>query len=344
MARTVFVPPAQWRHLLRASLRECSYLPDPIARGYMHDYILQRYRRFAPKGKKPENLDIRRQSRLRRAAKHTLSVLQRANEGYLKPLERVLQLSYGRIGKRRHELLEPLLTPEVPKDKDAVTDMIKQPPMFDEGWQPPKIVTEILKSQLQNGLVVRTTVRPLVKNLQPKIPEENAWGRPLARCRRRNIRKRWYHAALDSILPPLPEDEVKILEGLLSGTHPWEPVKRRKALSGPSSAQGFLDAKFLAVGPPKGHTFEKYVNGRPHKITRRLMQGLWEQISILVPRMKWDESKNKWLFEWGSPKRGTQLAAVMDQKHVPDLFRGVDDKGKLIRLQNEKKQKQKAAA
>lgn len=74
------------------------------------------------------------------------------------------------------------------------------------------------------------------------------------------------------------------------------------------------------------------------------MQGLWEQISILVPRMKWDESKNKWLFEWGSPKRGTQLAAVMDQKHVPDLFRGVDDKGKLIRLQNEKKQKQKAAA
>lgn len=310
----------------------------------MHDYIMRRYRRFAPKGKKPENLDIRRQFRLRRAAKHTLSVLQRANEGYIRPLERVLYLSYGRIGKRRHELLEPILTPEVPKDKNAVTDMIKQPAMFEDGWQPPKIVVEILKSQHQNGLVGRMTPRPLVKTLQPKIPEENSWGKPLAPCRRRNIRKRWYHAALDSLLPPLPEEEVKILDGLISGTHPWEPVKRRKGPPGSPSTQQFLDAKFLAVGPPKGHTFEKYVNGRPHRITRRFMRGLWEKISILVPRMKWDEAKNKWLFEWGSPRRGQELAAVIDQKQVPDLFQGVDDKGTRVKPQEAKKPKQKVAA
>ncbi|OXV07846.1 hypothetical protein Egran_04389 [Elaphomyces granulatus] len=328
MRVTDFLPPAQWRHLLRASLRECSYLPDPIARKYMHEHIIHRYRNYTDP-KAAENLGIVRLIYLRRVAHHMLSVLKRANEGYLKPLEKVMFLSYGRIGKRRHQLLEDLLMQDIPPSTDGLMEMVMGPPMFEDGWGPPSILMDLLKSQHSNEFVMRSGVRQQVKTFAPKIPAENSWGRPLAPCRRRNIRKRWYRAALDSILPPLPEADTNILHGLLSGTEPWSPKRRRKAPYQSEPQAPMLTAQFLAEGPQKGHTFEKYRRGRPHKITHRLMKRLWWRIYHLVPRMKKDLGKNKQFYEWGSPKSGRGLAVAISDSNISDLFSGLDEKGKL---------------
>lgn len=323
----VFVPPEQWRHLLRATLRECSYLPDPIARGYMRDHVRERYRHHAYKYKNPASIPVPKQFSLRRTARHALSLLQRANEGYLRPLERIMLLSYGRLGKRRHELLKPLLTPDMPPDSEAVTQMMQQPSSFEDGWQPPAIVVDLLKSQQKNGFISQFGIRPQVKTVVPKIPAENAWGRPLPVCRRRNIRKRWYASALDSLLPPLPEEEAQLLQDLISGAQPWAPMKRRKGVSSSSSTQS-LDAKFLVEGPQKGHTFEQFANGRPHNITRRFMRRIWERLSCLIPQME-ITAPGKAKFEWGTLSRSKRGMLAVDRDQASVLFAGLDSDGKI---------------
>ncbi|KAL1984640.1 hypothetical protein VTN96DRAFT_8862 [Rasamsonia emersonii] len=350
MPRHILVPPEQWRHLLRALLRECSYLPDPIARKYMHDHVMLRYRDYADKHREyldkcrkytekyhrppsfppPKALSILRQARLRRAAKQTLSLLVRANEGYPRPLERVLLLSYGRIGRRRHRLLEALLdSEEVPSNTDAVAEAVKKPRIWDDGWKPPRILVELLKAQNHAAIVAQSNVRNQVKTFEPKIPAENSWGRPVPLCRRRNIRRKWYTAALNSALPPIPEDELKLLQGLVSGTHSWAPVRRRKAPAQPAPSQtSSLDARFLAEGPKKGLTFRNFTDGRPHKITRRLMERLWDRIHCLIPRFTMNPARKKPTFEFPLPRYRREAALSVDEQKVPDLFGGLDEQGR----------------
>lgn len=100
-------------HLLRGLLRECSYLPDPAARAYLHPYIVSRFREYHPhRGGKQASL--KRRKGVLENGKKQFRLLQRANQGELRPLEKVLLVTYGRIGKRRHELMAPLLQPGQP--------------------------------------------------------------------------------------------------------------------------------------------------------------------------------------------------------------------------------------
>ena len=229
---TDFASPQEWRHLLRALLRECSYLPDPVARQYMHTHTVKRFRRYRDDRDPTYKNDLLWLSRMRRSALQRLSLLRRANEGYSRPLQRVLFIAYGRTGKRRRDLLAGFMAPGVPVDTQAVTELIKQPIMYEEGWHPPSIVVDLLHSQLKNPHIKQFDARPVVKMLEPLIPKENSWGRPLAACRQRNIRRRWYRAVLESQLPPLPEQDWNLLQGLLSGSIPWNPVKRRRPKPG----------------------------------------------------------------------------------------------------------------
>lgn len=316
--REDMIPDIPWRHLLRASLRECTYLPDPVARSYMRGYVLDRYRRASGHTGRPETQKIQQ-------ARQGLSVLQRANQGYQSPLEKVLFLSYGRNGKRRHELLVDFLKPPVPKDTDAVKARIAQPGQFEDGWEAPAAVMDLVKSQMHNGMIMSSRLRPRVTRLQPEIPEKNAWGRPLPLVRRRNIRKKWYQLLLSSLYPPLPEKELGILDGLLSGTMPWKPVKRRREPSVSSTStstptdNNILD--FLADGPQKGHTFREYVQGRPHSFTPRFMHRQWRRISAYVPRMFRIPNSDKLYFNWDTPKPIPSLASyVIDEADIDDIF------------------------
>lgn len=307
---TLHVSASQWRHLLRATLRECTYLPDPIARVYMRDYVLDRYRR-AMHSEQPVY-------KLVRIARYQLYRLQRANEGYLQPLEKVLLMSYGRVGRRRHELLASWISPnepEIPKveDKDSLGGSLKRSrSRFSDDWKPPAMLLVFLKAQKNDGTITSSKIRPQVKSLEPSIPEKNSWHRPMPLCRKVNMRRRWYTHALGSVLPPLPDHEVKKLDGLASGAIPWSPVPRRprrpspESENTPSISDNLLD--FLVDGPQKGHTFAPYVNGRPHIIDHRFMRRLWRRISCHVPRMTWNEQFSKWTISYDTPKDQPQVA------------------------------------
>ncbi|KAJ5728222.1 hypothetical protein N7493_004552 [Penicillium malachiteum] len=301
----------QWQHLLRATLQECSYLPDPIARTYMRSYVVDRYRR-AFKSNVPD-------VKLTRAAKQGLTLLHRANEGYSRALDRVMLMSYGRIGKRRHELVAQLLSPKVPENTEALRDLINSVPEFEDGWVAPEIITALIKSQMNHGVFTASRVRPQIKSSEPVVPEKNIWGRPLSRSRRFNIRHAWYHEILFSVLPPLPERDLEIMQGLIAGTIPWKSRKQRPVQ--PPATKNDIVLDFLTDGPQKENTFGPYVNGRPHNITTRFMQRQWRRISALVPRIHWNDVSKRWNFDWDSPKSLPQVAfAVEEDSDLDGIF------------------------
>ncbi|KAF7515356.1 hypothetical protein PCG10_003372 [Penicillium crustosum] len=306
--------PQQWRHLFRATLRECTYLPDPIARNYMKDHIISRYRAVSSRSPQAGPKAVH-------AARNALSVLRRANEGYSRPLEKVLYMSYGRTGRRRHELLANILKPEIPNDSLALKELLSKPADFTDGWEPPAIVRSLASSQMQNTVVAAARIRPLIKQLEPQIPKKDSWGKEVAQSRKKNIRKQWYNNTLSSLLPPLPEKDLQTLEGLISGAVPWEPVKRRGSkLQTPQTKSGGELFQLLARGPEKGTTFAEYANGRPHTITVRLMRRQWKRLSALVPRQHWNPISQKWRFLWDSPKDVPKLSFDLDSSIDPAAF------------------------
>lgn len=99
------------RGLLRAILRECTYLPDLQSRQYLSQYALARFRTYGYKAWKHRDDDTfgARLQRQRRKARQAFYQLRRANEGDRRPLLKALFMTYGRIGKRRIELMRPLM-------------------------------------------------------------------------------------------------------------------------------------------------------------------------------------------------------------------------------------------
>jgi hypothetical protein len=129
------------RRLLRALLRECSYLPDSQARVRIKHHIISRFERRKRNNTKiferrdllqPNEADALPpaanqliQNGLKKGYK-TLRQLQAANNGQIAQLDKVLRLAYGRTGSYRRDLLAPLLHPDPVADSDALGQLIKQ--------------------------------------------------------------------------------------------------------------------------------------------------------------------------------------------------------------------------
>jgi Complex 1 protein (LYR family) len=289
-------------HLYRALLRESHYLPDSQARTYLHEHVVQSYRKHLPRDPRRRKLiPLRRQTALLHRGRKTLSVLRRANEGYIRPLQNILCLTYGRKGKRRRLLMDKLMEEDIPQDHTAVEALLDNH-TYSRDWKPPLKVQALMRSQTVNSDQFDRTVwgsfrlRPT-----PNIPEKNTWGRPMPEKRVKNLMRKWYAKQVDRLLPPLPEPEFKRLQALSRGQIGPEdgPVLRRKRVSHSSAASGmFLNEKFLLEAPPKSHTFETYTQGRPHQLTSRLLQRLWVIIFQHVPAMQWDSVRKKWVVKW----------------------------------------------
>ncbi|KAL9114502.1 MAG: hypothetical protein Q9227_001583 [Pyrenula ochraceoflavens] len=289
-------------HLLRAILRECTYLPDQQARTYIHNHALAGYR------KNKDSLTLGRRTQLLRTGRKSLSILRRANEGYIKPLDKVLLTTYGRIGKRRRQLMSKLMTPQSQEDAAAVSTL-EPTPKYQKGWKPPQVITDLIRSQNTRSDHLRAVVKARAsRNLPdaPKIPSKNIWGRPMPLRRVRNITQKWYATVTDSLFPPLPDHEWHALRALAVGKSFWPGViPRRKMVPSSTAPENpqVLDANTLLDGPPKGETFEKFVDGRPHTITAKFMRKRWAVIFQHSPLMWWDEEKGRWKFKWGSIER-----------------------------------------
>ena len=312
-------------HLFRALLRQTSYLPDPASRTFFHSLITSRFRQYHPRkifahAASGTRLAVvgSRQGKLLKTARKGLSLLQRANDGHPRQLGKVLALTYGRIGRYRHELLQPLLIQDVPTDQTTAQKIVH--PASDGVPQLSRQLQALVVSHSKQKLSFQS-VRP---TLEPKVPELNAWGRPTPLRRVRNIKRRWYAETLDRIMPPLPEVEWKRLQGLASGKINFEgPILKR----GQANQPGF---KHEIV---KGHVNggNKYLS-HPHRLTARYMRRLWTKVFLQCPLMTADEKKESgWRVVWGNVQAAKIITLQPGRlRQSPSMFGGVDDQGKIL--------------
>ena len=265
----------------------------------MHGHIVSRFRDYHPyrtlpfarRRHKPPALVQQRLPYLLRTARRGLIFLRRANDGHIRHLGRILAMTYGRIGKRRHQLLYKLKIPDVPVDQVAVKKLLE--PANQAVPDPSKQLMALVKSQAKRK--TSRFSRSNIPHIEPKIPGENSWGRPMPIRRVRNYKRRWYAETLARIMPPLPQSEWETLLMRGSGQLSWEgPVPRRKWTGGPDDE----GRTHLVGGKVKGPTRGTCSN--PHRITHRYMRRLWAEISATCPLMKPDlMSKSGWEVVWG---------------------------------------------
>ena len=249
-------------NLYRALLRQTSYLPDPLSRTYFKAHIRSRFRdnqhfrkhrpgvivspgakyqespgqviswqssRDAKSGKK-------RIVQLLAQARQELRFLETANKGHPGHLQKVLDLTYGRRGKRKHVLLRDLALPKPqPMTSEELEELARAIQAEAEANKPPgtpKLAlvsdkfTALVKSQMHQKDEIFN--KPPLKSIEPKLPKTNSWGRSLPLKRKNNLIKKWYAQTLDRLMPPLPEKEWKQLGDLASGKAAWHgPPKRR---------------------------------------------------------------------------------------------------------------------
>lgn len=242
-------------HLLRALLREASYLPDKNSRGFFRKYIVDRFKAYQPKENGSPRIYAREAYRragfkrrdiaiinyrvrpMQRKATKGLNYLRRANVGERRCLEKIMLFTYGRMGRRKYYLQEQLLrveghlyTPDTPAPLQALYYSNKR---FLEYFDPPKKISdrevtfeisdryprlkEVIKSQTQNSVAIHGDL----KTNRFKMPIYNIWERPMPIKRARNAVKRWYGNTMSKLLPPLPSDEWDHLRALSTGETKW---------------------------------------------------------------------------------------------------------------------------
>ncbi|KAK3323108.1 hypothetical protein B0T19DRAFT_442606 [Cercophora scortea] len=219
MSRPLQLPhPKTTRHLYRHLLRESSYLP-PIARSFIDGRITSRFRSHACD-------DLATIGPRIRNAHHGLRYLRAANAGDMDRMRRVLFWTFGRLGRRRRQLLDDLIRLEHPNPppNDRKADFL-------DTWDVNK-VTAFVRSQAGASIAnpARTPLTANQVDIESSLPTQTVWGRPLAGpLRRTKLRKAW-RLVIDKVLPPLPWTEWTLLRDLANGTAPrklWAVPKRR---------------------------------------------------------------------------------------------------------------------
>ena len=319
-------------HIFRALLRQCTYLPDPAARQYLHGHVVFRFRDYHPRSTLPFRsqrhkaaaLVQRRLPYLLRTARKGLVFLRRANDGHVRHLGKILAMTYGRVGKRRHQLLKDLKIPDVPLNQ-ATIERLSEP-----GNQAVPHPSERLMALVESQARRRLTHFSRTNTPRPKleIPKENSWGRPMPIKRVRNFKRRWYAETLDRIMPPLPEAEWDKLRMRAAGQSSWEgPVARRKW------AGGLTDEGQTHLVGERVKGDSKGACSNPHKITSRYMRRLWAKISAQCPLMKPNAARRSgWDVSWGDVlgHDTTQLGLGQRVGSGYDMFGGVDERGRVV--------------
>ncbi|KAI5293888.1 hypothetical protein KEM52_005054 [Ascosphaera acerosa] len=283
---------------------------------------------------------------LERRARQLLSLLRRANEGYLRPLERVLLLSYGRLGRRRYALLEPyfgVVAAGRPAYRRDPGPLRTAPP----GWRPVRALQLLVRAQAQSQAVRDAKVVPAIR--EAVLPDARFY-KSGKRVPQEKVVQKWYASLRERVLPPLPPDEWRVLHGLVDGSEPWAVPERRRVVrerggglqEETSAAHGILRAltpEMLVFGPEKGQTFESYTRGRPHRITRRLMTTLWGRVLDIVPRLEYESVQEssagqaqpaQLVVRWGRLHAAPPIyRTVRPGMAAEALFAGVDEDGRV---------------
>ncbi len=336
-------------HLLRALLRQCTYLPDPAARKYIHYRIVSKFRKYSPR----QRLGAQRKPQIENAAAvkriptllslgiKRLRVLIRANEGHPNDLYKVLATTYGRRGERKHELRQALeklqqalksnnilLEPKaVARLSSSLDDKTKVPYLGET-------MRALVKSQKAQKALGFDKVP--IKDLRPIVDKENAWGRLMPMKRVSNIQKKWYAKTLDALLPPLPEHEWNSLGGLATGRIPWEGPVPRRSQAMMRDSDGIKVENKAGAGEvlaklqwrESNDWYKKRnpdIKTNPHALTPRYMRGLWARVFAQCPVMKWDVNRKEWDVSWGNVQKDKEIVLSAHCQGDMSLFEDVDE-------------------
>jgi Complex 1 protein (LYR family) len=331
-------------HAYRRLLRAATYLPDSFAQNYAHNRILERFRRNSRRGdSKPIT-----SGRIRKAISSAKS-LERAGNGSLEDLQKVLLLTYGRTGSRRRELIQALLRPDeniFPKDDLALKMLIENPTGEEAGKHKPNPkLTAFVESQESNHPL--ESVKPKIKKL--KIPKENIWGRAIPQRAELNMRKKWWAITLDRLLPPVPQHEWERLRDLALGKIPLDEVPKRRSrkeerVEGQEEEMRVLrylqhclkakeaEIEEVAFDPERGlvaRTRDRketdQLKDRTLINSTRVLRRLYGSIWSITPTMSQDEVTKKWNIQWG-PGRSLFLSGSITKPSASDLelFEGIE--------------------
>lgn len=344
------------RRLFREILRECTYLPDSFAREWTSKHVRSRFESYAFKTWKQRQLKLKllakqtvpefkassgqhetpdiwklRLQAKRKEARQALATLRRANEGERKALLKVLYMAYGRTGKRRHELMLPLL----PSSKrHEVETLLRQDAEMDQtdseietganglaekdvtesdimpdlavqqtltGWPTPQL-RAVLQSQMK--VQPATTRRSSPRRLSPVIPELNSWLRPLPQVRIKNLRKRHYSDLLDRLQVPLPTRDWTRLQDLACGRVKADPILPRRKLATTVLQENdvtkpLASALEMVIAHGKAPT-RAFASREAHAMTPRFMQRVYAQVFSQCCLLKWDTERKQWCVTWGT--------------------------------------------
>jgi len=253
------------RSLLRALLRETTYLPDATSRVYLKHHILAKYRAYQHISRShgpPTKHDNDRLRDANRKARKAFTHLKKANEGHLDYLEKVLLMTYGRTGERRFKLLAPVLkhrpvTAELPpaepsggaKSFNHAKLQARFPHLQAKTLAAIPQMTPAFEALLKSQVETRPAGAPksTPKSLKIDIAELNVWLLPMPERRIKNKAKHWYNDMVKRILPPLPADEWNRLRRLAQGLEVPEYGKARRSMQDAGSTVAVPSSSSTAI-------------------------------------------------------------------------------------------------
>lgn len=309
------------RHVLRGILRECTYLPDPFVATWIRQHAMERFRTYDYRiFKNRDDPEFKKRlETVRRKSRQALYQLRRANEGDRKMMLKALSMGYGRIGKRRRDLMKPLFPVELQQDEEEAGQLQMESPeprnhvsndaknkkqsAKDDAVGPvkaqikeamdnlPRPLHALLKSQIESSPPAIARRNP--RRLGLELPELNSWHKPMPQSRVKNKLKEWYANLLSTVQAPLPDKEWYDLRDLALRKKTGKlPITRRKQLTSPPSVLEMV----VKRGKLPADMFRK---GHAHHVTPRFMQRVWIDVFSQCPLMKYDSSTQKWTVTWG---------------------------------------------
>ncbi|KAL2133303.1 hypothetical protein VTI74DRAFT_2569 [Chaetomium olivicolor] len=327
MSRPLRIPhPQTPLHLFRHLLREASYLPS-LARPFADDQIKARFRkhRYDEEDKCKKKV---------RNAHHELRILRAANNGDMARMKRVLFRAFGRVGRRRRELMTDLLARNIPTNTEELEKYAAEAAAIAaedraidwlDTWDLERLCA-LARSQAQAGLINAPKPDITLFQTQPAkvIPAENSWGRPLSPKLARTKLKNMWRAVADKCMAPLPREEWEELGSIVKGKvddKEWLPPPRRPvAKSIPVFAdegrrwnwQSYAIKPVATVDRParrrskllSGAVDDNTPTGDPQPIGRhnytprswrRLMENIWQLSSTVEKRL----DGRGWKVDWG---------------------------------------------
>ncbi|KAI0652073.1 hypothetical protein C8Q79DRAFT_896689 [Trametes meyenii] len=180
-----------------------------------------------------------------------LRKLEGANAGYAKCFDYVLNTAYGRRGRLRWEILDPLLSePGVPLPPRIIPAV--------ESSRPPFISREMRAlftsdaSRMTKALSGRALAHPpnLPPRADPKSPEAQALG-PFSKRREVNLRRRFFQAELQKTMFPLQVVVEEAPAGTTTSSGGATATERR------TDADALAGARIRAVGLQHSGVFEE---------------------------------------------------------------------------------------